>query len=133
MYSAYECVLTNAATAPTTRPSCSATTYAGAQPVRPPTERDSSRAARKPWRRNGDGPWSSASQAARSISAMRPTTRTVLCIAHDPDARAAPEDRRPDQVRRRRAVHEGQPELPAVRVLGGGREHPQHLDPEVHD
>src|SRR6185503_8017297 len=43
---------------------------AGCQPVRRPTQPVSSSAARKAWRRNGEPPWSSASQAAGSMSVI---------------------------------------------------------------
>src|SRR5678816_3934946 len=95
----------------------------------------SSRAVRKPWRRNGDGPWSSASQAVASTSAMDPTARTSITMleATHGDRCPAQAEARPDRYeRRRRLVHEGKPELSAVRVLRLGREHPQHLDPQVH-
>ena len=48
------------------------------------------------------------------------------------DPQTRPEDRPARRPGLRRPVHEGHAELPAVRVLGVRREHPQHLDPEVH-
>src|SRR5258705_3811799 len=84
----------NAATPPTRRPACSASRYTEFQPelrarasLRGPRigsiEPESSRARRKPWRRNGDGPWSRASQAAASTSATEPTARTAIFVLEE--------------------------------------------------
>src|ERR1041385_7270792 len=112
----------NAATAPTSRPSSSASRYTGSQPERRPIEPESSSARRKPVLRHGDGPWSSRSQAAVSTCDTLPTVRTTSfesgeivleearsATGHSHDARYpdSPEDRTARLVRRRRLVHEG--------------------------
>src|ERR1043165_8844387 len=121
----------NAATAPTSRPPCSAKRYTGCQPLRfrpvPPVEPESSRARKNPCRRNGLGPWSSPSHAAASTCEIDGTARTEIVLeatynTYVPRPADQVQDRWPRRAGPRVSVHEGTPQLPAVRLPGARRE-----------